>query len=121
MEQTRMEQIQALCTELADTPDKDFGWGKGKENARTLGYADEWLSTIPDAIWEPAAAVGNPFSVSPIEKCQTVVDLGCGAGSDACVAALLVGDKGCALTLKKPDPKMLKIIDPLAAHLLRAG
>lgn len=93
-EQAHLEQIQALYTELADTPDKDFGWGKGKENARTLGYADEWLRTIPDVIWESAAAVGNPFSVSPIEKCQTVVDFGCGAGADACVAALLVGDKG---------------------------
>jgi arsenite methyltransferase len=92
--QSRREQIQALYTELAETPDKDFGWGKGKENARSLGYADEWLRTMPDVVWESAAAVGNPFSVSPIQKGQTVIDLGCGAGADACVAALLVGAEG---------------------------
>jgi arsenite methyltransferase len=45
-------------------------------------------------VWESAAAVGNPFPVSPVEKGQTVVDLGYGAGADACVAALLVGDAG---------------------------
>jgi len=87
-------QIQALYTELAKNPRKDFGWGNGKANARALGYADEWLHRLPDPVWESAAAVGNPFSVSPIEAGQIVVDLGCGAGADACVAALLVGDTG---------------------------
>ena len=43
--------------------------------------------TIPDVVWESAAAVGNPFSVGP-------VDLGCGAGAAACVAALLAGNEG---------------------------
>ncbi|MFZ1536405.1 MAG: methyltransferase domain-containing protein [Chromatiaceae bacterium] len=93
-EQSYLEQIQALYTKLAETPDQDFGWGKGKENARSLGYADEWLRTIPDIVWESAAAVGNPFSVSPVGTGQSVVDLGCGAGADACVAALLVGAEG---------------------------
>jgi len=92
--QSQIEQIQALYTELAETPNKDFGWGKGKENARLLGYTDEWLCTIPDVVWESSAAVGNPFSVNPIRKGQTVIDLGCGAGADACVAALLVGAEG---------------------------
>jgi arsenite methyltransferase len=91
---SHLEQIQALYTELAETPDKDFGWGKGMENARSLGYADDWLRRIPEVVWESAAAVGNPFSVSPIRKGQIIVDLGCGAGADACVAALLVGAEG---------------------------
>ena len=89
-----LEQIQILYTELATNPNNDFGWGRGKENARSLGYADEWLRRIPDAVWESAAAVGNPFSLGAIEKGQTVVDLGCGAGADACVAALLTGNQG---------------------------
>ncbi|MDA8256854.1 MAG: methyltransferase domain-containing protein [Betaproteobacteria bacterium] len=45
-------------------------------------------------MWESAAAVGNPFSVGPIHSGETVVDIGCGAGADACVAALLVGGTG---------------------------
>ena len=89
-----LEQIQSLYTELALQPDKDFGWGKGKDNARQLGYTDVWLDRLPDVVWESAAAVGNPFAVGPILPGETVVDLGCGAGADACVAALLVGEAG---------------------------
>jgi SAM-dependent methyltransferase len=93
-EHDRLERIRALYTALAEEPHKDFGWGKGKENARSLGYAEEWLGTLPDAVWESAAAVGNPFAVGVIGSGRTVVDLGCGAGADACVAALVVGDHG---------------------------
>lgn len=90
----RLDQIKTLYTALAEDPHRDFGWGTGKENARSLGYAREWLDRLPDAVWESAAAVGNPFAVGVIGKGQTIVDLGCGAGADACVAAILVGSTG---------------------------
>lgn len=89
-----LDQIRSLYTELALQPDKDFGWGKGRDNARQLGYADDWFVRLPDVVWESAAAVGNPFALGPIRSGETVVDLGCGAGADACVAALLVGEAG---------------------------
>ncbi len=87
-------QIRSLYTDLALHPDKDFGWGKGKENARRLGYDPTWFERLPESIWESAAAVGNPFSLGPIRGGETVTDLGCGAGADVCVAALLVGSRG---------------------------
>lgn len=89
-----IEQIRSLYTELALRPDKDFGWGTGKDNARHLGYREVWLSRLPDVVWESAAAVGNPFAAGPIHPGETVVDIGCGAGADVCVAALLVGEAG---------------------------
>jgi arsenite methyltransferase len=89
-----LEQVRLLYTELAQHPEKDFGWGKGKENARHLGYAEEWLNHLPDIVWESAAAVGNPFSLGPIHAGETIVDIGCGAGADVCIAAMLVGKKG---------------------------
>ena len=87
-------QIHALYTELALRPEQDFGWGKGKENARQLGYRPDWLGRLPDVVWESAAAVGNPFSAGALQAGETVVDIGCGAGADVCVAALLVGAAG---------------------------
>jgi arsenite methyltransferase len=84
----------ALYTKLAESPDSDFGWSKGKANARQLGYSDTWLSRLPDVVWESAAAVGNPFKLGEIGSGQTVLDVGCGAGADACVAALHVGNTG---------------------------
>jgi SAM-dependent methyltransferase len=87
-------QIRDLYTDLARHPAKDFGWAKGKDNARVLGYATEWLEQLPDAIWESCAAVGNPFSLGPVTAGDSVLDLGCGAGADLCVAALLTGPGG---------------------------
>lgn len=86
--------IKLLYTELANEPDKDFGWAKGKTNVQALGYQADWLEILPDIVWESCAAVGNPFSIDKILPGQTVVDLGCGAGTDVCVAALLVQDHG---------------------------
>jgi arsenite methyltransferase len=90
-------EVQALYTELAAHPEKEFGWGKGKENARALGYDERWLAQLPPPVWASAAAVGNPFALGPIMVGETVVDLGCGAGADLCIAALLVGNQGRAI------------------------
>ncbi|MGD8674146.1 MAG: methyltransferase domain-containing protein, partial [Thiogranum sp.] len=87
-------QLLELYTRLAQEPDADFGWGKGKENARLLGYAEAWLVRLPDCVWESSAAVGNPFNLGPVQTGETVVDIGCGSGADACIAALTVGGEG---------------------------
>ena len=92
--ETPEDQVRKLYSKLALHPEQDFGWMKGKENARTLGYHPSMLDQIPDLVWESSAAVGNPFSVGPLHAGETVVDLGCGAGADLCVAALLVGVTG---------------------------
>ena len=94
---TAAESIRALYSELALHPRQEFGWGKGKENARRLGYDKRWLDTIPEPVWESAASVGNPFGLGPIAPGMTVVDLGCGAGADLCIAARLVGAHGRAI------------------------
>ncbi len=95
--QSPTKEIQVLYTELALHPWKEFGWGKGKVNARNLGYDAGWLNDFPDVVWESAAAVGNPFGLGSITLDETVVDLGCGAGVDLCIAASLVGGRGRAI------------------------
>ena len=87
-------QIINLYTELAENPKKDFGWEKGLQNAISHGYKEEWIKATPSEVWEFCAAVGNPFTHADIKEGDTVVDLGCGAGVDALVASLLVGDEG---------------------------
>jgi SAM-dependent methyltransferase len=91
-DQSPQQQVRTLYTELALTWHKDFGWGK--DNARALGYDPAWLGRLPEAVWESSAAVGNPFNIGFVRSGETVVDLGCGAGADVCVAALLVGSSG---------------------------
>lgn len=91
------DQVRALYTALAQQPEQDFGWGKGKGNAQRLGYDPTWLARLPDCVWESAAAVGNPLALGPLDAGETVVDIGCGAGADLCIAGLLVGPSGRAI------------------------
>lgn len=91
---TELDEIRTLYTELAGNPAKDYGWGTGLENARALGYKEEWLSLFPNEVWESNAAGGCPFNLGDIKQGDTVVDIGSGAGGDTCVAAHLVGPTG---------------------------
>lgn len=93
------DQVRTLYTALAQQPERDFGWEKGKGNAQRLGYDPSWFTRLPDCVWESAAAVGNPFALGPLHPGETVVDIGCGAGADLCIAALLVGATGEAIGL----------------------
>lgn len=95
--QCALQGIIALYSDLAQNPDKDFGWDKGIINARSHAYKEEWIAKLPTAMWDYCAAVGNPFDLGEFPKGASVLDLGCGAGVDLCVAALLVGESGKAI------------------------
>ncbi len=110
-------QIIELYTELAENPNKDFGWDKGLANAKAHGYKEEWIKALPDEIWQYCAAVGNPFHDADIQEGDTVVDLGCGAGVDVLVARLHVGNKGKVYGVDI-TPKM---VETASKHVKTAG
>lgn len=95
--QCALQGVIGLYSDLAQNPDKDFGWDKGVMNARNHGYKAEWIEKLPSAMWDYCAAVGNPFELGEFPSGATVLDLGCGAGVDLCVSALLVGESGKAI------------------------
>jgi arsenite methyltransferase len=71
-----------------------FRYPTGKDGLLQLGYPEEILREIPDAILDSFCGVGNPFSLGPIVPGEAVLDIGCGAGVDSLVAAHLVGPAG---------------------------
>lgn len=71
-----------------------FRYPTGEESARALGYAPALVTGIPQAVRERFVGVGNPFALGPLTPGDSVLDLGCGAGFDALVAAQLVGPTG---------------------------
>ena len=109
-EHSQKERIRLLYTELALNPKGDFGWDKGIENARTLGYAEKWLEEFPAVVWESCAAVGNPFGLGPLNEGEIVVDIGCGAGTDLCLAAKLVGKSGRVIGVDLTAPMVEKAL-----------
>ena len=110
-------QIINLYTELSQNPKQDFGWEKGLENAKAHGYKQEWIDSLPFEVWEYCAAVGNPFEGAEIKECDTVLDLGCGAGVDILVSRLLVGESGKVYGVDI-TPKMVEVA---TAHAKIAG
>jgi arsenite methyltransferase len=87
-------EIEKTYTDVSTEPAKDFIFPTGRSWADDLGYPEPELSRVPDATVESFAGVANPHSLGRIEEGATVLDLGCGAGTDLLIAAQMVGPAG---------------------------
>jgi arsenite methyltransferase len=87
-------------------PERDFIFPTGRAWAEDLGYPEE-LSGVPESAAESFSGVANPFSLGRLAAGERVLDLGSGAGTDALVAARMVGDDG-SVTGIDMTPEMLR-------------
>ena len=87
-------EIEKTYREVSAEPAKDFIFPTGRAWAEDLGYPQPELSRVPEATVESFAGVANPHSLGRIEAGATVLDLGCGAGTDLLIAAQMVGPSG---------------------------
>jgi arsenite methyltransferase len=90
-------EIEKTYTEVSTEPDKEFIFPTGRTWAEDLGYPQPELSRVPDATVASFAGVANPHLLGRIEQGETVLDLGCGAGTDLLIAAQMVGPAGRAI------------------------
>jgi arsenite methyltransferase len=102
------DEIQKTYTEVSTQPGEDFIFPTGRGWAEDLGYPQPELSTVPDASVDSFAGVANPHVLGRIEEGVTVLDLGCGAGTDLLVAAQMVGPSGHAIGVDM-TPGMLSL------------
>ncbi len=91
---TIREGIAEKYRKVAVSPEGLFKYPTGEVSARGLGYPPDLFAAIPQAVRDHFVGVGNPFALGPIHPGEAVLDLGCGAGFDAFVAAQLVGPAG---------------------------
>jgi SAM-dependent methyltransferase len=82
--------------------------------ARKL-YSPEELAQVPQSAIEGALGVGNHLRYAQIEQGETIVDLGCGAGIDALLAARRTGPTGRVIALDFL-PEMLERTSAAAAE-----
>ncbi len=87
------EEIEKTYTEVSTKPDEEFIFPTGRPWADDLGYPPE-LANVPEGTLESFAGVANPFVHGRIEEGATVLDLGCGAGTDLLIAGQMVGPSG---------------------------
>ncbi|MCC6445600.1 MAG: methyltransferase domain-containing protein [Armatimonadetes bacterium] len=94
---------------LAVNPAQEYRFSVGRESALALGYSPEELDALPDEAIEAFAGVGYPFAIGCPRPGEAVLDIGCGAGMDALLAA-----RWCA-------PGRVIGIDMVPAMVARAG
>ena len=100
--------IQDEYAAVALDPGRGFHFHTGRPLARLLGYADDWLSGIPEASVESFAGTGNPFRLGTLRSGEQVVDVGCGAGLDSLIAATMVGPAGHVIGVDMTDAMLAK-------------
>src|SRR5919106_3591700 len=84
-------EIQRTYTEVSTDQEQEFIFPTGRAWARDLGYPEPELGRVPEATMASFAGVANPFALGELKPGQTVLDLGCGAGTDLLIAAQVVG------------------------------
>ena len=90
-------EIQRTYTDVSTDTGRDYVFRTGRAWAEELGYPRAELARVPDGTVASFAGVANPFSLGRIEPGATVLDLGCGAGTDLLIAAQMTGPYGRAV------------------------
>jgi len=89
------EEVGETYSRLVADPGGDFHFHHGIDYAcERLGYDRNELEALPTECTERFAGLGNPNRVGPIEPGETVLDIGCGAGTDLLLAARRTGPGG---------------------------
>ncbi|MFH0998600.1 MAG: methyltransferase domain-containing protein [Pseudomonadota bacterium] len=99
--QEDLEQIAAgirqKYSRVADSPQGQFKYPTGRAGLEALQYDAVLIHNLPDDVAASYCGVGNPFSLGVIHKGDTVLDIGCGAGVDTILAAMMTGPEGKAV------------------------
>ena len=109
--------VQRMYTDVAVAPQREFHFPTGRRACEFVGYPPEQLDALPVTAVESFAGVGYPFAADVIRPGDVVLDIGSGSGTDALLAALLVGTGGRVIGLDLTEAMR----DKLRANAVRAG
>jgi SAM-dependent methyltransferase len=85
--------------------------------ANQIGYSKAELDQVAGEVATSSFGCGNPLAFADVEKGQTVIDLGSGAGLDLLLAAESVGPEGRVIGIDMTDA----MIETARANITRAG
>ena len=88
------ESIRGKYAKVAVSPEGLFKYPTGLAGLKALDYNPEIIQALPATVAASYCGVGNPFTLGPIREAEAVLDIGCGAGLDTIVSAMMVGPRG---------------------------
>lgn len=90
--------VSETYAQVARDPRGPFHFHRGAAYAEQfLGYDPVELARVPRSASDRFAGVGNPLGVGPLHPGETVLDMGCGAGTDLLIAARRIAPGGRAI------------------------
>jgi len=103
-----VRQVKVLYAQVAQAPQAGYHFPLGRPLAAKLGYPPELLDAIPAEALASFAGVGYALGLADLTRGARVLDLGSGSGTDAFVAALMVGPTGRVTGLDMTDEQRAK-------------
>ena len=109
-------EVRTMYSRVATSPDGEFHFHRGPHYAATmLGYDAAELAALPPDVTSSFAGVGNPHAIGRIPAGATVVDIGCGAGTDLLIAARRTGPRGRAIGVDMTEAMRTRAMNGAAA------
>lgn len=91
-------EVSKVYSRVATDPGAEFHFHRGPAYAVDfLRYDPTELAALPIECTASFAGIANPHAIGPIVRGETVLDIGCGAGTDLLLAARRVGATGRAI------------------------
>jgi SAM-dependent methyltransferase len=88
------DKVRIAYSAAAETPQEKHAFPVGRAFAESVGYPAELLDHLPAVAYDAFAGVSNVSVFAEIPSGASILDLGCGAGLDALIAARRAGQSG---------------------------
>ena len=86
--------VREAYSNAADSPGDSHPFPIGYDFALSLGYPEDILQSLPESPVQRFAGVSNVSIFAEIPAGSTVLDFGCGSGTDSLIAATKTGPSG---------------------------
>jgi arsenite methyltransferase len=103
------DKVRGAYSSAAEHPDQKHAFPVGRTFAESIGYPSVLLTSLPSAACDAFAGVSNVSLFAELPVGATVLDLGCGSGTDTLIAARRVGPTGTVIGLDFSEAMLSRV------------